>query len=176
MKIKAGGVRQGLDAQQYYIENPVTGQVATDGIQYSAVTTFGTADTEVWNALINPGFQLENQWLKVGITQSFTGLPATSVASISYYLRGRNEWFDLKGAIGTLRTSTYATLSALYQKAVGTALTSEDSLMGNISVGTISKTPFRLSLMARGSAAAIATGKVKNSTYIELVGNIIPGA
>ena len=175
MKIKPGGIRQGLESQQYYIDYPVSGQVATDGIQYSAVVTVGTTSVEILNYLVDPGFQLDPKWIKFSASQRFTGLNGSMIGSCSYYWRTRTEWIDNKGAIATSRVSSWATISALNTVQVGTLTTIDTTVTGYIQSLT-NKVPFRISLMAQDNARASAfTGKVSNYTVIELVGNIIPG-
>ena len=66
-------------------------------------------------------------------------------------------------------------LSATYAKSTGTLLTSEDTISGYYPIGSIPHVPVRLRLMAE-ALVPNSTGKLKNSSYVEFVGSVIPGA
>ncbi|KKK83841.1 hypothetical protein LCGC14_2789340 [marine sediment metagenome] len=176
MRIKPGGVRAGLDFQQSYIRHLGEGLGATDGVQYTAVVTFGTTVTEVLNELIDPGFSLQLKEIQYGLTQQFEGLNGSFVGSTIYYWEAREEYTDIAGKVGTLRASAYVPLVATYAKGVGTLTTSEDTLSGYMPVASLPHAPVRVRLMAVGLRASVVTGRVKNSSFIQLIGNVIPGA
>ena len=176
MKIKPGGVRIGLEAQQEYLEHFVGGLVATDGVVFSAVATVGTTAVEVLNQLIDPGFSLGIKKIELGLTQRFIGLNGSFTGSLVYYWEAREEWFDPGGATGTLRTGAYVNLAGTYAKVIGTLVTVDDTFSGYFPVGSLSHAPLRLRLMAIDRVRANAlTGAVKNSSYVRIVGNVIPG-
>ena len=86
MRTKPGGVRVGIDFQQVYREHLAGGLCPTDGVQYNAVSTFGTTAVEILNSLIDPGYTLQlREKPYFGLTQQFTGVDAASVASMTYY-------------------------------------------------------------------------------------------
>jgi len=172
MDIKGGPIRPGVELLQVYTRYLGEGQIATDGLVYSSVATFGTTAVDVVNELIDPGFGLGLKHCELGLTQKFQGLNGSFVASMNYYWQARSEWDD---PVGTTRTGAYVNLSGTYQKAVGTLTTSEDTLSGYVPVASLPVAPFRLKLTAIGIQAAVCTGKVKNSSYVRLVGTVIPG-
>ena len=177
MRIKPGGVRAGIDFQQEYVEHPVQGLVATDGVVRSAVITVGTTAVEIQNWLVDPGFSLQLKEFYVGLTQRFTGLNGSFVGSLIYYWQAREEFVDISGQTPTLRASAYINISGTYQKSIGTLVAVEDSFTGYVPVGSVPHAPVRMRLMAiDGVRASSLYGDVKNSSVIKLIGNIIPGA
>lgn len=178
MDIKRGGIRAGIEVPQIFLKHLGVGAVATDGIQYSGVVTFGTTATEVINELVDPGFSMRLVGdLEVGFTQKFEGLNASFVGTIMYYWQARTEYLDLLGSGGVLApvTGSWIPLLGTLSKATGTLTTSEDTLSGYIPVGSITHAPVRFRLMAQ-SLVPNSTGKVKNSSRIKMVGNILPGS
>ena len=154
----------------------VEGQVASDGVVYAPVATFGTTALEVFAKLINPGFNLALSKLQVGLTQRFNNLLATSVGSLIYHWRAREEYIDSEGSV---HIDAYVNLAPTYSKGIPTSGVSgdpaEDTVSGYVPVGTLKHAPFRISLMAEGLVANSMTGEVKNSSYVELAGVVIPG-
>ena len=176
MRIKPGGVRLGLNALQEYNHYFGDGLIGTNGVVYSAIATFGTTSLAIVNDLVDPGFTMANKSLEVGLTQMFTGLDAAFVGSITYYWEARSEYIDTATGVGTLKTGGWIPIQGTYTKGVGTLLTSEDTLSGRIPVGSLTHFPARFRLMAQGLRASVAQGKVKNTSYINAVGIVIPGA
>ena len=158
---------------------PLTnGLVATDGVQYSAIATFGTTAVQILSSLIDPGFNVALKKIEVGLTQSFTGLNGSFVASMNYYWQVRSEYKEIGGTPSAPyeKQSALVNITGTYQKAVGTLAASEDTFSGYIPIGSLPYAPVRLILTAIGpDRAAVCQGRVKNSSYIRLVGNIIPG-
>ena len=154
----------------------VEGVVATDGVVYSPIATFGTTALEVFNKLMNPGFNLALQKIQVGLTQRFDNLIATSVGSLIYHWRAREEYIDAEGSV---HTEPYVNLMATYSKGIPTSGVAgdpaEDTFSGYSPVGTLRRAPVRISLMAVGLVASSMTGEVKNSSFVELAGIVIPG-
>ena len=158
--------------QQYPL---VEGLVATDGIQYSSVATFGTTPTEVFQKLIDPGktVKLKSCWL--GLTQMFTGLNGSMVGSIRYYWTATPEYKVPSGGFIVAATGVTLPITGTYQKAVGTLTTSEDTFAGYVPVASLPYAPFRLRLYAVDIKAATTKGQVKNSSIALIQGNTIPG-
>jgi hypothetical protein len=175
MNTKFGASRIGVNDPLEYVGHPVTGQVATDGVVYSTVTTYGTTATEIFSALINPGYSMYLKEIEVGLTKRFTGLNGSFVGSTIYYWRMRPECNVPSRGFPIAFTGNYVNLSGTYQAAVGTLTTHDDTFSGFVDVGSVPYAPVRISLMAVGIQAGIANGKVKNSSYVRLVGNPIPG-
>jgi len=169
--MKTSQIRR-IEALQSYTEHLANGLVATDGGQYTGVVTFGTTATEVFNKLVDPGFGLSLKELEVGLTQKFEGLNGSFVGSISYYWQVRPEYVN---QVGTKVTGTYINIAGTYTKGVGTLTTSEDTFSGYIPVGSVPNAPVRARLMAQGLRAAVVHGKIKNNSYVRMIGIVIPG-
>ena len=180
MEIKRGGARVGVNVPFEYRDALVDGAIATDGVQYSTIATVGTVATEVFSKLVDPGYTLSLKQMVVGLTQKFTGLNGSFVGTVMYHWQARSEWYDAIGgrsaSVGTQRTGSWVGLLGTLSKGVGTLTTSEDTLSGYVPVASLPIAPFRISLMAQGLRAAVVTGKVKSSSIVDIVADVIPGA
>ena len=168
--VRGGPFNRVIEPLQEYTEKLVSalaGAIATDGVQYSSVVTVGTTATELFSADVDPGVDLRLKTLVVGLTQKLENLAADSVATVCYYWQARRK------SQGTI--CAWVPLSGTLCKGVGTSLASEDTLSGLISVGTMEDAPLEVRLMASCLTTARATGKVKSSSYVQCVGNVIPG-
>lgn len=172
-KFKPGGIRIGAELIQDINLPLVDGAVATDGVQYSSVATVGTTAVTVFNKLFDPGFTIGLQKLEVGLTQAFAGLNGSSVASANYYWTAASEYVNSQG---TQITGAAVPITGTYARSAGTLLSSEDTFSGYVSVASIPFAPVRLKLIAvDANKAADFTAKVKSSSFIRMVGHIIPG-
>lgn len=152
----------------------VDGQVATDGIQYSTGVVCATgAAVEILNKLIEFGQSVRPLKIEVGLTQRFVGNNGSLLGSLMYHWQARSEAVvPSQEAVG-LFTGNYAGLNATLSKGVGTLITVEDTLSGDLSVASLPVFPVRVRLLAQG--APTITGSIKNSSYIRIIGNTIPG-
>ena len=177
MKIKPGGARIGAEFLQTYIEHLGAGLVPTDGVQYSPVATFGTTAVEILNQLIDPGLNFYLKELEVGLTQRFDNLKADSVGSLIYHWKLRPEYVNPQG---TKIIGDYINITGTYSKGMPTSGLAgdpaEDTFSGYVPVGSVQAAPVRAVLTAIGLVADSMTGEVKNSSYIRLIGAVIPGA
>lgn len=175
MRIKPGGVRSGIEIEKELIINfnSAAGAIATDGIQYSAIATFGTTAVQIINERIDPGYTLQVRKLEVGLAQRFTGLNGSFVGSIIYHWQAQSDGYVTPE--GTLLSTTLVPITGTYQKAVGTLTTSDDVFSGDIPVGSVPFLPARFILTAVGIQATICQGRLKNSSYIRAIGVVIPG-
>ena len=172
--IADGRVRRSVDLLQSFTQHLGEGLVATDGVVYSPVATFGTTAVEVLNQLIDPGFDLSLKELEVSLVQKFTEKTGgTTAGSIAYTWDARSEWYD---PVGTIRTSAYVNLVGTLTKGVASGASSEDTLEGYVPVGSVPNAPVRIRLLARSLYASAFTGQVKNTSYVRMVGIVIPGA
>ena len=155
-----------LEPVQTFIDKLVSGLVATNGVQYSPVATFGTIAVAILSKLIDPGMELALSQIEVGLTQRFTERAgATGTLNYSWQVRRRDG--------GT--TAAWATITPLLTKGIASGANSEDTLSGFIAVGTLPAAPFDIQLTALGLVASSMTGEVKSSSYVKLVGSVIPG-
>ena len=175
LRTKPGGARLGVDSVMEYMEHPISGLVATNGVAYSSVATIGTTAVTVLDQLIDPGIPLSLKELEVGFTQKFTGLNGSVGGSIAYYWQVRSETRVPSAGAVVKYTSSYCNVTGSYLKAIGTLIALEDTFSGYVNVGSVPYAPIRILLTAIGVTAANVEGKVKNSTYIRMVGNAIPG-
>jgi len=175
MQVKPGGARLGLEmAGRSYLQHLASGLVATDGVQYSAVVSFGTIAAEITNQLIDPGYNLQLTDLELRFKQKFSNVIA-AVGSLIYYWQGREEYIDSTGRTPTARTGSWMALSATYSKGIGSLLNSEDVIEGLFPVASLPHAPVRVKLTAVGLVDGSMTGKIRNEAYVRLVGNVIPG-
>ena len=155
---------------QEYIHRFGMGQVATDGVQYSTAATVGTvgAVVAILSETIDPGVDLRLKKIEVGLTQRFTNKLAAYQASLSYYWQARRD------GIGTLQ---WLALTPTIQKNVASGIgsLSEDTVSGFINVASLSQTPIVIRLMAFAHRDNNLSGDVKNSSYVRLIGSVIPG-
>jgi len=178
MKIKPGGVRAGIDVPQSFTSHLGAGLIATNGVQYSAAVTFGTTQATIISELIDPGFTMQlSRPMEVGITQRFTEVDTDTAGSLIFAYDAREEYDDAVGTAGNpiKRTGSWVQLSATYAKATGSNTALSDTFSGFVPLGSITRAPVRIRLQAVGLQPTMK-GEVKNSSYIRLHGNVIPGA
>ena len=164
-----------LGLKQTYLQHFGQGMVATDGVVYSSVVTFGTADTEILNQLVDPGFGMNLDEVEVGLTQRFVEL-GLGTGTISYYwqIRSEGQYLGTTGK-GVATIMNYYNMTGTYVKGVASAAASEDTFAGFLAIANVPRAPFRVLLTARANQNAVFTGRVKNSSFIQLSGIIIPG-
>ena len=171
--IRSGSFFRTIEPLQLFTQHLADGLIATDGIQRSSVATVGTAPVTVFSKLIDPGFDLALKEIEISLTQRFDNLLATSVGSLFYYWQMRRE--ALEGTVGA-----WVNITGTYSKGVPTSGVSgdpsEDTFSGYVPVGSIPDAPLRLQLIATAIVAASFAADVKNSSYIKLVGSVIPGS
>jgi hypothetical protein len=173
-EIVRGRVPRSVDLLQIYTGRLGAGQIATNGVQYSAVVTIGATEVLVFNQLIDPGFELSLKELQVGLTQRFTeNTGGTTAGTISYVWDARSEWHD---PVGTYRTTSYVGLVPTLAKGVTSGANSEDTLSGYLPVASLPKAPVRLRLKAKTLYANGFKGQVRNISFIRMVGTVIPGS
>lgn len=172
MKGTKGRTPLSAEREKTYIHHFGAGNVATDGVAYSPIATVGTTGIEVLNELIDSGYSMDLRTIEVGLTQSFTELLSAN-GSLRFQWKVREEWYD--SAQGSLRTASYIGLHGTLEKSFTTGQTLEDTLSNYLSVGSFLHAPLRFILTAACGSAIGISGKVKNSSYVKLVGTIIPG-
>lgn len=149
----------------------VSGLVATDGVVYSPVGTVGTANSSIHDVIIDLGFKLALRSIEVGLTQRFDNQLTNSVASLDYYWQVRSQPHG--------STYGWVNIQGTYTKVVPTSGVAgdpaEDTFSGYLSVASLPFTPIRIELTARGSVMDALRGQVKNSSFIKLMGIVIPG-
>ena len=166
--VQPGPVNMVVDQLQSLTYYPVEGLVATDGIVYGAISTVGTTAVEILNKLIDPGIDWKLHQIEVGLTQKFTELiGGTTNASLAYYWQAKQE------NVATIRD--WINISGTLAKGIASNAAVEDTLAGFVPVGSIPESPIRFRLMAQAIVDSSMTGKVKNSSYIRLIGSVIPG-
>lgn len=160
------------EAEKTYIRHLGEGNVATDGVVYAPIATCGTTGVEVLNELIDPGYGMDLKQIEVGLTQSFTELLSAN-GSLRFQWKAREEYYD--AAQGSIHTNSYVGIHGTQAKSFTTGQTLEDTLSGYLSVGSFAHAPLRFVLTAACGSAIGISGKVKNSSYVRLVGTVIPG-
>lgn len=177
--IRSGSFFRSIEPLQAFTLPLVEGQVATDGVVYSAVATVGTTAIAVLNRTLDIGIDLEPLVLELSLTQRFDNLKADSVGTINYYWQARQTYIATQAG--------WAPISPTISKGVPTSGVSgdpsEDTLSGYYPVASLPKLAgefqgrgLELRLMAFGLVPSGLVGQVKNSSEIRLVGAVIPGA
>jgi len=172
-QVKGGGIRRYIELGQVYTQYLGAGLIATSGVQYSAIATFGTTPVTILEELIDPGYNLKLNELKVSFVETFTNLKDT-IGSLTYYIQARSEYVAPTPTMHTV-TGAYVNISGSYTKGVGSLEDSEDTLGGYVPVATLPYAPVRVKLVATGLIASSMYGKVKNTSYVKLTGTVIPG-
>ena len=176
--IARGVVKRGIDLSQSFLRHFGEGAVATNGVQYSSAVTVNTTAVVVFNELIDPGFQLKTKQVEVGLTFKTTHLGSTA-GSLMFYWQVKSDyrgvgWFD---PVGTLRSCSYVMITnGTMGSSIGSAVSNsyEHTLSGYLPVASLPAAPIRLRLIAEKTANQF-TAQVKSSSYVKLVGVVIPG-
>lgn len=173
-EVAGGRIRRNVELLQTYTQHFPVGAIASGGVVYSPVATVGATVVEIYEELVDAGFDLGLKQLVATLTSRMVYL-GSAAGSMTYYWDARSEWYD---PVGTLRTTSYVNITGTYQGAVGSAVTNayQDTWSGYIPVGSVPCAPVRLRLWAVGKVAASFTGCVVNSSCCTLVGIVIPGA
>lgn len=167
--VSAAPITRGIEHLQEFVHKPVVGLMATDGVVYSPIATVGTTAVEVFSTLLDIGVDLKLLLAEVGLTQKFTNKVSSMVGSLLYYWQLRQEnvatvrgWLNITGTMARGVPSGVGSLS-------------EDTFSGYADVGSLPEAPIRARLMAIALGADALSGQVKNSSYVKLVGAVIPG-
>ena len=170
------GVRSGtffrtIDPFRIFTKYLVEGQVASDGIAFSAVATVGTTAVTVFNQLIDESRDIALTRLELMLQHRMDNLNAAAVGTAIYVWRGRIENEGTLGPwIGLCPTMIIGvpTSGVAGDPAIPT-------LSGYFPVGSLREAPLRLQLVMSAGAAAQFAADVKNTSYVTLQGNVIPG-
>ena len=154
--VKRGPIRRYIGHLQTYLHHFGEGLVATDGVVYTAVATFGATATSILDELVDPGFAMDLKELELSTVQKFEEL-TDAQGSIAYNIRVREEWTGY----GTHYLGAWVDVSGTYTKGIGSLASSEDTLEGYLSVASISRAPVRVQVRAVTLAASQFTGKIK---------------
>ena len=161
-----------------FVLHPVSGAVASGGVQLSTVATVGTTPVTVFSAKIDPPCHLDLKELEIGLTYRFTSLSAALAGSLVAYWRLQSDYNKMESAGPTHFVGGNINVTGTLSFNVATLVAgsySEHTYLGYIPIGSCPGAPLTLSLIALGVTAAIVTGQVKNDTYIRMVGAVIPG-
>lgn len=175
MEVRRGGARLSIDSLTEYIHHFGAGLIATDGVVNAGTVAYGTESANIVDALINPGAQLRARHIEVGLTQTFTSANGSFNGSLSYYWQARTEHIEQETGIPTLKTGDWVALTGTLQKVIATLGSTEDTLSGRIDVGSLTNFPARFRLVAFAHTNPSGNGKMKNSSFIKVVGEVIPG-
>jgi len=178
--IKGGGFRLGVDKWFDKTYHFVDGLVSTDGVQESSVASFGTTAVDILTTTIDPGYTVRLDKIQFGATYRIYGLNGSFVGSVYAYWRMQSKNFNIPsggflaaGSLGAVNIAgTYQHTVATYKDAPSY---SEFSLSGYINVGSVPYAPLEVKLTCNGVRAGIAYARVKNSSFVRLVGHTVPG-
>lgn len=172
--VDADAIRRAVDVVQVFEQKLVEGAVATDGVVYSpAILTNPSAPLPypVLTKLIDPGVDLRLTNIEVGLTQRWDNLNAAQSFPVVYGWHMRNR---SGGTIGSW--ITLGTFSKTMPTHGVTGDPFEDTHSSYVSVATMPEAPLELKLEASVASGYNLTGEVKNSSYIKLIGIVIPGS
>jgi hypothetical protein len=177
-RVKPGQIRASVeDWKDVLLHFPVNANISSDGGQYSPVATVGTTPVYVASELFDPGVTVALKEASVGLTAMFTGLNGSMAGSINYYWEARTEAVVIGSGNSPVRLDgAWVNLSGTLSKSVPTLSTSEDTYSGQLKLGSLPYAPIRIRLTAVDTArASCETGKVKCSSIVQFVGNVLPG-
>ncbi len=172
VETQRGKPRIGVEIAKSFTLHPVDGQVSSGGVQFSSVATFGTTPVEIFNKVINPGYNQQLTELEANLEANFEGLNGSFVGSINYQWEMQEAF---RTSEGTVLTGTLISVSGTIEDAMGTLANITRSLEGYIPIGSVPHSPVRLILTVAGLRASVGVAKVTNNSYVRLVGNILPG-
>lgn len=172
--VRGGSIRRCIEPLQSYTQHlgdlasglGAQGYVSTDGVQYGAISTFGTTAVAIIDELIDPGFDMQLTEIEVELTQKFNNVK-DAVGSLTYY------WLYRQENIAT--TSSWIAMTGTYTKGIGSLSNSEDTFSGYLSKAVVHQAPIRVKLEAFGLVASSMTGKLRRDSYVYLAGTVIPG-
>jgi len=181
-EVKPGGARRSVEFIQSLTRRLVSGDVATDGVQYSSVATFGTTAVEVFNKTIDPGFNMHLDEIQVHLEERFDNLKTDSVGSLMYHWSVRSNYFDPLGSHGVGKdiTTTWMPITGTISKGLGTSGVAADdpvigTFSGHVDPGSLPIAPFQIKLTALGIVASSMTGEVVSDSWVKFTGRVIPG-
>ena len=146
----------------------ITNTIATDGVQYSGVITVGTVAANIMLETIDPGVDVRLKSLEVSLTVRFDNLIA-AVGSIHYVAEiARNNQ-------GTI--DFFLRISPTMALGVGSLTYVEQTLTGQVDLTglLIPEAPLNIRVYAAALVASSMTGRIKNTSYVSLVGNALVG-
>lgn len=155
--------------------HPVEGQVGTD--PWKSVASLGASAVELLSALIDPGVEVRPDELEFVLNYRFSTI-TSNTGSLDYNWKIRSEDYIgyASGGVPTLKVDSYVALSPSYSHSIAGSTHSAGSLTGYFSVASLPHgAPFRVVLTAKAQAADKLVGQVHNSSYVRLIGRVVPG-
>ena len=140
--------------------------------KYTAIASFGTINTTILSAKIDPGIDLNLKTIQLELTQKFTNLDAASTGSLEYY------WQVRPTRLGEGTTGNWVSLGDYATEVPTKGETGdapEDTFSGYIPIASLSETPFELELHALCYLDGQFNGEVRDTSFVKLTGLIIPG-
>lgn len=142
-----------------YEDKLVTGNLTSDGIQWSAEidTTAINTDVEVLSVTIEPKIPGDILWIEFGLTTALKAV-STGTADLIWKWQARNKngtWVNLHTAV--TETDIGATYVERTRQGYFTLVTNFNSI------------PFDIRLILQCNEANEGRGKVKNSSYVRTV-------
>ncbi len=125
VETQKGKPRIGVGLPQSFTLHPVDGQVASGGVQFSAVATFGTVPVVILDKVINPGYNMQLTELEANLEARFTGLNGSFVGSINYQWEMQEVF---RTPEGTLITGGTISVTGTIEAATGTLASITQSL------------------------------------------------
>ena len=151
-----------VDINRDFEDRLVSGDLTSDGAQYSDEATTGDADVDVaaLSKLVDPGLEGNILWVEFGLTAEFKALNAT--ADLIWKWQARNKdgtWVDLH--------------SAVTETNIGTNYVSRTRSGYFTPVANFQEVPFEIRLILQCNEATQGRAKVKNSSYVRVIYKVV---
>ncbi len=152
-----------VDINREFEDRLVSDDLTSDGVQYSAEVTTGSADVDVdvLARLVDPGLDGNVLWVEFGLTAEFRAV-SSATADLVWKWQARNKdgsWVDLHPAV----TETN----------IGTSYLSRTRSGYFTPVANFQEVPFEVRLILQCNEASEGRAKVKNSSYIRVVYKVV---
>ncbi len=152
-----------VDINRDFEDRLVSGNLTSDGVQYSDEVTTGDADVDVdvLARLVDPGLEGDILWVEFGLTAEFKAV-SSATADLIWKWQARNKdgtWVDLHPAV------TETDIGTTYKSRTRSGYFTPEANFNHV--------PFEVRLILQGNEANEGRAKVKNSSYIRVIYRVV---
>jgi len=152
-----------VDINRDFEDRLVSGDLASDGVQYSDEVTTGDADADVdvLTKVVDPGLEGDILWVEFGLTAEFKAV-SSSTADLIWKWQARNKdgtWVDLHSAV------TETDIGTTYESRTRSGYFEPETNFNYV--------PFEVRLILQCNEANEGKAKVKNSSYVRVIYKVV---